>query len=143
MATTNIFKRIFTRKKNPDWARINEPDEVTKPLVYALFGMVFMSFSALVALNVLTMPMSPVHWVAYFLASFNSDLPFNYQLAAFGAALIVLIDLFVLTVFLMFAPADNSELADMISKLDDNTQERFVELEHTFIERLDEIKRNQ
>jgi hypothetical protein len=141
MATTNIFKRIFTRKKNPDWARINEPDEVAKPVVYGLFGVFIMAFSVLAAFNMLTV--SPVHWVAYFLASFNSDLPFNYQLAAFGAALIVLIDLVVLTVFLMFAPADNSELADMISELDNNTQERLVELEHTFSEQLDEIKRNQ
>lgn len=137
MTTTNIFKR----KKNPEWARINEPDEVAKPLVYGIFGVFIMAFSVLAAFNVLTI--SPVHWVAHFLASFNSDLPFDYQLAALGAALIVLIDLVVLTVFLMFAPADNNELADMISELDDNTQERIVELEQTFNEKLDEIKRNQ
>lgn len=139
---TNIFKRIVTnmkaKKKNPDWGRVEEPDTIARPAVYAVFGILIVGFSALAAFIVMTS--SPLESIALFLASFNSELSFTELYAAFGAAVIVLVDLVVMTLFMLLAPADNDDLVEMIGDLDDNTQERFVELEHNMNEKLHELK---
>jgi hypothetical protein len=139
---TNIFKRIVAnvkaKRKNPDWARVEEPDTIARPAVYAVFGILIVGFSALAAFIVMTS--SPLEAIALFLASFNSDLPFTELYAAFGAAVIVLVDLVVMTLFMLLAPADNDDLVEMISDLDANTQERFIELENTINEKLHSLK---
>ncbi len=141
MATINIFKRLAvtfkSKKKNPDWARVDEPDSIARPAVFAIFGMLIIAFSVLMAFVVMTS--SPVYVVASFLVSLHSTLPFTQLYATFGGALIVMIDLVVMTIFLMFSPADNDDLVEMISDMDANTQERFVELENTFNEKLNAL----
>ncbi len=141
-ASTNLFKRIAvslkSKKKNPDWARVEEPDAIARPALFAIFGMVIIGFSVLTAFVVMTS--SPAYVIASFLVSLNSDIPFPQLYAAFGAALIVMIDLVVMTIFLMFAPADNDDIIEMISDLDSNTQERLVELEQSVGMKVDELK---
>ena len=140
--TTNLFKRfavsLKNKKKNPEWARVDEPDTIARPAVFAVFGMLIIAFTVLMAFIVMTT--SPVHAVAAFLASLPSSLPFNQLYAAFGAALIVLIDLVVMTLFMLLSPADNDDLVEMISDLDANLQERIVELEHSFNEKLQTLR---
>jgi len=144
-STTNFFKRIFNlrkaAKKNPDWARVEEPDTIARPAVFGIFGMLIAGFSVLAAILIMTT--SPIEMIARFLASFNSTLAFPELYAAFGAALIALCDLVVATVFMMFAPADHDDIVEMISDLDANMQERIVELEASFNEKLSAIERQQ
>lgn len=140
--TTNLFKRfavsLKNKKKNPEWARVDEPDTIARPAVFAVFGMLIIAFTVLLAFIVMTT--SPVHAVAAFLASLHSSLPFNQLYAAFGAALIVMIDLVVMTLFMLLSPADNDDLVEMISDLDANLQERIVELENSVNEKLEVIR---
>jgi len=140
--TTNIFKRFTStlknKKKNPDWARVDEPDSIARPAVFAIFGVMIAAFSVLMAFAVMTT--SPAHVVASFLVSLHSELSFTQLYAAFGGALIVMIDLVVTTIFMMFSPADNDDIVEMLSDLDANVQERIVELEQSFNEKLNEIK---
>lgn len=139
---TNPLKRFFasvkTRKKNPDWARVEEPDQIARPAMYAIFGVLITGFSMLTAFIVMTN--DPIVLIAGFLSSFGSDFASVY--AAFGAALIALCDLFVATLFMLLAPADNDDVVEMISDLDANIQERIVELENNFNERIDRVEAN-
>lgn len=139
---TNIFKRFITamktRKKNPDWARVEEPDQIARPAMYAIFGVLIAGFSMLTAF-IIVMTNDPILLIAQFLSSFGSDFASVY--AAFGAAVIALCDLFVATLFMLLAPADNDDVVEMISDLDANVQERIVEMEQSFNEKLEAIKR--
>jgi hypothetical protein len=53
---------------------------------------------------------------------------------------IVMVDLMVATIFMFFSTADNDDVIEMISDLDANFQERIVELENSFNEKLENIK---
>jgi hypothetical protein len=140
----NIFTRIRTalknRRKNPDWARVDEPETLLMGSQYAIFGVMITAFLIIITWTV--MIGDPVQWVAHFLIALNSPLPFNQQLASFGAAVIVLINMLVTVIFILFAPASNDDVVEMISDLDANIQDRIVEFENGVNERLDEIKRN-
>lgn len=132
----NILKRFFAgKKKNPDWARVEEPDTIIKPVTFAVFGVLITAF--LVLLTYSMMMNSPIEMIAYFLASFDGE--FNELYASFGVALIVLTNLLVTVLFMFFAPADNDDLVEMISDMDANTQERLVELENSVTEHLNRI----
>jgi hypothetical protein len=144
MATTTFktfFKRIAARKKNPDWARVEEPDEIIKPVLFGIVGMTIAAFSMMAAWTMMTI--SPMEWIASFLVSLHSDLPFEKLYATFASAVIVLVDLLIMIVFIFFGTPDNGDVIEMISDLDSNTQERIVELDNTLNEKLDAIKRNE
>lgn len=143
MTATNIFKRLIEKKKNknPDWARVEEPDTIVKPVWLGIVGLVIAAFSMLAAWNV--MIASPISWIAYFLISLHSDMPFTQLYAAFTSAVIVLVDLVVITIFMFFSTADNDDVIEMISDLDANFQERIVELDNGINQKLDDIKTNQ
>jgi hypothetical protein len=140
MTATNIFKRLAARNKNknPDWARVEEPDTIVKPVWIGVVGLVIAAFSMLAAWNVMTI--SPIDWIAYFLVSLHSTMPFTQLYAAFTSAVIVMVDLMVATIFMFFSTADNDDVIEMISDLDANFQERIVELENSFNEKLENIK---
>lgn len=136
----NFFKRLFAarpRKKNPDWARVEEPDTIARPAMFAIFGVLITGFSMLAAFIVMTS--DPIVLIAQFLASFGDDFTSIY--AAFGAALIALVNLFIVTLFMFMAPADNDDVVEMISDLDANTQERFVEMENTIVQHCTSIEK--
>lgn len=140
MATqTNLFKRLFTAKKsakkNPDWARVEEPDTILKPVTFAVFGVLITSF--LVILTYSMMMNSPIEMIAYFLASFDGE--FNELYASFAVALIVLTNLLVTVLFMFFSPADNDDIVEMLRDLDANFQERMVEHEQNTSEHLNRI----
>jgi hypothetical protein len=140
MTATNIFKRLAARNKNknPDWARVEEPDTIVKPVWIGVVGLVIAAFSMLAAWNVMTI--SPIDWIAYFLVSLHSTMPFTQLYAAFTSAVIVMVDLMVATIFMFFSTADNDDVIEMISDLDANFQERIVEHENSFNEKLENIK---
>jgi hypothetical protein len=151
MATTtqeknsgNIFTRIRAalknKKKNPDWARVDEPETLLMGSQYAIFGVMITAFLVIIAWT--AMIGDPIQWIAHFLFTLNSTLPFDQLLASFGGALIVLINMLVTVIFILFAPASNDDIVEMVSDLDANIQERIVEFESGVNERLDEIKRN-
>lgn len=144
MATSaNFFKRIFTRtssRKNPDWARVEEPDRFDV-LVLSLIGIVFTGFLVLLAQFALTNDL--IELTARYLASFDNGMTFSERLAAFGAGLIVFINLFITVVFVVFAQVGNDDIVEMISDMDANTQERIVELENTMSEWLQKIAGEQ
>lgn len=140
MTTINLFKRFAKkdRKKNPDWSRIEEPDEIVKPMLIGIIGIVIAAFSMMTAWNVMTT--SPTVWIATFLASLNSPLPFPQLYATFASAVIVMIDLFVTTIYIFFNVPGNEDVIEMISDLDSNIQERIVELENGLNQKIDAIK---
>lgn len=137
MATqTSIFKRIFNnKKKNPDWARVEEPDTFLQASLFGVIGVVITAFLVLLAYSL--MMNSPIEMIAYYLASFDGE--FNELYASFGVAIIVLTNLFVTVLFMFFAPVSNDDIIEMIADLDANTQERFVELENNVTEHLNRI----
>lgn len=143
MTATTFFKRLITprKNKNPDWARVEEPDTIVKPVWLGIVGMVIAAFSMLAAWNVMTV--SPIEWIATFLVSLNSEMPFDQLYAAFTSAVIVLVDLLVITIFMFFSTPDNDDVIEMISDLDSNIQERIVELENSFNEKLEAFKNDQ
>lgn len=148
MYTTNLFKNFLVRvkknqskKKNQDWARVEEPDTIIKPMMYLLVAIVIAGFSMLAAFQLMTK--SPIEMIAYFLVSLHSDLPFEQLYAAFGSALIAMIDLTVMSLFLFLPSLENDDVIEMISDLDANIQERIVEFESSINERLDAITRNE
>lgn len=134
---SKIFAALKNKKKNPDWARIEEPDVLLKNFEYVIYGVVITAFLVLLTWGV--MSASPIIWIAQFLASLNSSLPFEQQLAAFGAAVIILINMLLTVIFMIFAPASNDDVVEMVSDLDGNIQDRIVELENTFNEQLNSI----
>lgn len=155
MATTtqekvsgNIFSRSFARirtalknrKKNPGWARVEEPETFLRDAQMVIYGVTITAF--LVIFTWVAMIGSPIQWVAHFLYAMNSTLPFDQLYASFGVALIVLINVVVTVIFIMFANSNNDDIVEMISDLDANLQERIVEFENSVNTRLDEIKRN-
>lgn len=144
LISENIFSRIKlalkNKKKNSDWARVDEPDTFLKSFEFAIYGLFITAFLMLLAWAF--MINDPVHWIAQLLASTNTPAPFAERYASFGAALIFLVNLVVTIVFIMFANPDHSDIVEMISDLDSNFQERIVELDNKVSERLDEITRN-
>jgi hypothetical protein len=136
---TNFFKRLIARKdakKNPDWARVEEPDRFDM-VTLSLIGIIITAFLILLAQIVLTNNMVEV--TAYYLASFDTAMTFNERLAALGVGLITFINLFITMIFVLFAPVSNDDIVEMISDMDANTQERFVELENNVTEHLNRI----
>lgn len=142
----NIFKRLFTKseKKNPDWARIEEPDTIIQPVQVGVIGVVITAFCMLFAYSVMTN--SLMEWIASYLVQMQSNNPtatFTDLYAAFTAAIVFFAHLLVTVWFLFFMSASNDDIVEMISDLDSNTQERIVELDNTLNEKLDTIIRNQ
>jgi low affinity Fe/Cu permease len=135
-----IRAALKNRKKNPDWARVDEPETLLKGSQFAIFGVMITAFLVIITWTV--MIGDPVQWIAHFLFALHSPLPFNQLLASFGVAVIVLINMLVTVIFILFAPVNNDDIVEMISDLDANIQERIVELENGTNEKLDEIKRN-
>lgn len=140
--TTNFFKRFLAKKngkKNPDWARVEEPDRFDN-LYLAIIGTVLTGFLMLLAYLVMSNNM--IDLIAQYLASFNTTLTFNERLTIFGMGLIMFINLSITLLFLA-APVSNDDIVEMISDLDSNTQERLVELEHNVTEHLNHIASDQ
>jgi hypothetical protein len=141
----NIFTRIRewkkNRKKNPDWARVEEPETILRDAQIVIYGIVITAFLVLAAWTV--MIASPVQWIARFLSSLHSPLPFDQLYASFGISVIVLINVFVTVVWVMFGQASHDDIVEMISDMDSNTQERIVELENSVNEKLEAIHRNE
>lgn len=142
----NILKRFFVKpaKKNPDWARIEEPNTIIQPVQVGVIGVVITAFCMLFAYSVMTN--SLMEWIAYYLVQLQLNNPlatFTELYAAFTVAIVFFAHLLVTVWFLFFMPASNDDIVEMISDLDSNTQERIVELENTFNEKLDRIINNQ
>lgn len=146
MATTStLIKRFVSmrknKQKNPDWARVEEPDTIIRPATFGVFGLVVVALSVWLAWIVMTT--SPIDAIANFLVSLHSDMPFTQLYAAFASALIVMIDLLVMTIFLFFSNAGNDDVIEMIRDLDTNTQERLVEFENTMREKFNGLSAAQ
>src|SRR5689334_5733732 len=150
MATTaknipgNFFTRIRAslknRKKNPDWARVEEPDMIMRPVQFIIMSLILISFLMLFAIYLMNGNL--VQWVAAFLFSLNSPLSFTELYAAFSAAIVFLICFPVMLLLILTMQPDNDDIVEMMSDLDANFQERIVELENNVNEKLDAIKRD-
>ncbi len=138
MATqTSIFKRFFnSKKKNSDWARVEEPDRFDM-VSLSIVGIVLTAFLMMLAQFMMTNNI--VELIARYLASFDVPLTFNERLAVLGMGLIVFINLLITLIFVFFAPVSNDDIVEMLSDLDANFQERLVEHEASTTEHLNRI----
>jgi low affinity Fe/Cu permease len=155
MATTskinseNIYNRLRAamknnlkkKKKNPDWARVEEPDMIVRPFTFIVVATILTAFLMLFTMNI--MNGSLVYWAASFLTSLHSPLPFTQLYASFGVAIVFFACfVFILLVSIQMQP-DNDDIVEMISDLDANIQERIVELDNKIDEKFDAITRNE
>jgi predicted PurR-regulated permease PerM len=130
---------LKTRKKNPDWARVDEPDNILPSFTIMIFGLILAVIWAMVAYAFMTGQIESA--IAHILAAQKTDLTFDQLYAAFTSVVILLISIFVLFALSLFRVADNDDIVEMISDLDENVQERIVELESNVTERLERIER--
>lgn len=128
-------------KKNPDWARIQEPDTFIPPFVLLIFTLVITASAGMIN-YAFAEPGTLERMIAAYLAPFIAvgDQSFAQVYAVFTFATLAIIESLVFTFIAILQPPDNDDLAEMIRDLDDNTQERIVELEHTMDERLSHIE---
>jgi predicted PurR-regulated permease PerM len=127
-----------SRKKDPTWSRVDEPDNIIPSFMILIFGMVMSAFSMMFVYAFMTGAIET--WIAQFLAAQHSTQSFNELYAAFTASLVFLIDFVILFAISLFRVADGDDIVEMISDLDANTQERIVELEQTIDARLLKIE---
>lgn len=138
---SRVISFLKRRKKNPDWARVDEPDNILPSFMIMIFGFIVSVLSMMAAYSFMTGALE--NWIASFLAAQTTDLPFNQLYAAFTAVLVLLIDFLILFALSVFRVADHDDIVEMVSDLDENIQERIVELENTLTERLDRIIQNE
>lgn len=136
----NMRAKLKGRKKNPDWARVDEPDNILPSMMMFVVG--FFVTVGMAMLAYVIMNESLAVWIGTFIALQHSALPFADQLAAFTAVVIVLLNVVIITAFAILRPADGDDIVEMLSDLDENTQERIVELEHTVDERIARIEQD-
>jgi hypothetical protein len=141
--TTLTLSRLRTiikaRKKNPNWARVDEPDNILPSFTIMIFGLIMSAFSMMLVYLFMTGQIET--WIANFLAAQKTSLAFDELYAVFTAALVFLIDLLILFALALFRVPDGDDIVEMISDLDENLQERIVELENTVSQKLDRIER--
>lgn len=130
----SLRAKLKGRKKNPDWSRVDEPDNILPSFMMFIVG--FFVTIALAMFAYAFMNDSLAVWIGTFLALQHSALPFVDQLAAFTAIVIVLLNVIIITAFAILRPADGDDLVEMISDLDENINERIAEFEHTVDERI-------
>lgn len=132
------FKTFLkTRKKNPDWARVDEPDNILPSFMIMVIGLALSVASAFFAYAFMTGQIETA--LAKILIQMNGDYEQNY--ATLTAVLIVFIQLVIAFGTSLFRVPDGDDLVEMISDLDENHQERLVELENKIDERLGKIER--
>jgi hypothetical protein len=129
---------LKTRKKNPDWARVDEPDNILPTFMIMIFGLIISVFWMMIAYAFMTGQVET--GIASFLSALKVDLPFDQLYATLTAVVILLINVLILFAGSAFRVASNDDIVEMISDLDENLQERIVELEQNVTTRLDRIE---
>lgn len=135
---TRIGSLIKGRKKNPDWSRVDEPDNILPSFNMFIVGFIVNVFLMMLAYVIMNDTLAV--WIGTFLAMQHLPYPFEDQLAAFTAVVILFFNLIVIMFASITREPGGDDVVEMISDLDANTQERIVELEHTIDERLRRIE---
>ena len=134
----STLNRLGTgKKKNADWARIEEPDSLLRGIFLSVVVLLLTGFFSALAMNLLISPDDALMRFASWLKIYGND--FNAAYASFSIALISLINMLLLVVFLVFGHSDEDDVVEMLSDLDAAINERLAEVEHTINERLDDI----
>jgi hypothetical protein len=134
----STLNRLGTgKKKNADWARIEEPESLLRGIFLSALVIVLNGLFATLAANLLSSPDDAMMRFATWLKIYGND--FNTAYASFSIALLSLINMLLLVIFLVFGHSDEDDVVEMISDLDAAINERLAEVEHTINERLDDI----
>jgi uncharacterized membrane protein len=125
------------RKKNPDWSRIEEPENFLKNVFLTVITLIITGVLGTLAINILSSPDDALVRFANFLHNYGDD--FNKVYAAFSVALMAMVNLLVLIIFIMFGHSDEDDVVEMLSDFDAAFNERLAETEHILGEKLDDL----
>jgi hypothetical protein len=137
---TSRFKSFIANRKqnkNPDWARIEEPENFLKNTFLTVIVLVLTGLFGALAANILASPDEAMLRFVQFLRGYGTD--FDKVYASFSVALIAMINLLLLVIFIVFGHSDEDDVVEMLSDFDAAINERIAEVEHTITERLDDI----
>lgn len=134
----SILNRLGTgKKKNADWARIEEPDTLLRGVFLSVAVLVITGLFSALAMNFLVSPDDALIRFALFLKGYGNNFSTTY--ANFSIALITLINLTLLVIFIVLGHSDEDDVIEMISDLDAAFNERLSEMEHVIVNRIDDL----
>lgn len=122
-------------EKNPDWARVDEPDFILPSLMYYVIGIPLIS--ALAVFAYVTLNGSLADTLARLLMPLAGS--FEERLALLAAGIVIMIGLMVTLFVSITHKPDGDDLVEMISDLDENIQEHLAEVEENVNKRIDDL----
>jgi hypothetical protein len=118
----------------------HEPDEFLQAFEDYFFGIVVITFAMMITYTVTNGSMA--EWIGTFLAAQDNSFSYTERLAAFSAVLVLLIGMVVVFGIALNRVPDNDQVIDAIGDQSDELNERFVELENRFDEKLETIRKD-
>lgn len=122
-------------EKNPNWARVDEPDFILPSLMYYVIGIPLISVLAMFAYA--TLNGSLADFIARLLMSLAGS--FEERLALLATGIVIMIGVMVTLFVSITHKPDGDDLVEMISDLDKNTQEHLAEVEESVNQRIDAL----
>ncbi len=129
-----VKARNARRKKNPDWSRVEEPDNILPSFMYYIVGVPLTGVLMMIAYSIMNGSLAV--WIGTYLATLQGNLSFDDRLAGFTAVIILLINLVVIFAYSLNRVPDGDDIVEMISDHDENINERIAELERTMDDRM-------
>lgn len=128
-----------SKRKNPDWSRIDEPDTFLQPFVLLMFTLAITAFAGMVNFA-FAEPGSLETSIAEFLTPYvTAGRPFYQVYGAFTFALLAIVEAAAYMFIAIMGEPDHHGIVGMIDDLDVNTQDRIAELDKDLQDRLDQI----
>lgn len=140
---TQRFRSLIANRKqnkNPDWARIEEPENFLKNVELTFIVLIITGLFGSLAMHFLASPADAVTGFANFLHQYGDD--FNKVYASFSVALLAMVNLLLLVIFILFGHSDEDDVVEMLADFDAAFNERIAEVEQSVNEKLDTIINN-
>lgn len=124
-----------SKAKNPDWARVDEPDFILPSLMYYVIGIPLISVLAM--FTYVSLNGSLADSIAPLLLPLSG--PFEERLALFAAGVVIMLGVMVTLFVSITHKPDGDDLVEMMSDLDENIQEHLAEVEENVNKRIDSL----
>lgn len=124
-----------SKARNPDWARVDEPDFILPSLMYYVIGVPLIPVLAMLAYAVLNGSLADS--IAPLLLPLAG--PFEERLALFAAGVVIMLGVMVTLFVSITHKPDGDDLVEMLSDHDENILERLAEVEETINKRIDSL----
>lgn len=124
-----------SEKKNPDWARVDEPDFILPSMMYYVVGIPLIVTLAMLSYAIINGSLAGI--IAALIAPLNGSL--TERMGVFAAGTITMIGVMVTLFMSITHKPDGDDLVEMISDLDENIQEHLAEVEENVNKRIDAL----